>query len=643
MRTLTSETDVPKYFPYKIPRPGQMVLIDAIQEEFSKGNHLCVEATNGFGKTIASLSGVLPLAEQNQYGILYVARTHKQLDRVMQELRPLSQSFGFKGLVFRGRTASCLNPLVRKFAPNPQLAMYICGQLKKSGRCSYYQTLQRKVNRSRNFLHKFIDIPLTGLQLRKKCEKEQLCPYELAKQLLPVATVIATTYYSVFDPQINSMFFEAYNRPLSRTLLLLDEVHNLPRIAVEIASARLSLYSIRQALKEAKQFELTPVANFCRNLEDTIRKIAEEHPQNEIKLKADEFNTELIRRSRIRDFKAFTDELQVIGNNIIAKLLSENQHPISYIQTLARFFQKWCLQHHRNDVTYFLTKNDSKRQATQLEIIAMDPRNATVPILRRCHASAHLSGTLQPIAAHIDLVGLPKSSRVLSLPSPFRPSQFFPVISLGVTTAMRFRTPIMFEKIVKRIIEVCKATPHNVGVFVPSYAVLQSLIVAGIEKLLERKLFVEKPGLSSSENDSLVKSFKSKANDGAVLLGVLGGRNSEGEDYPGREMETVVVVGVPYARPSPREAERIDYFEQQFPKNGRLYGYHLPAMRSASQAAGRSVRTLKDRGAIVFLDNRYATPYCYRLLPSWIVENLKRVDDVDGLLYAQLNAFYSDN
>jgi DNA excision repair protein ERCC-2 len=634
---------VPKYFPYKVLRPGQRALIDAIQEEFSKGNHLCVEAANGFGKTIASLSGVLPLSDQHQLGIIYVARTHKQLDRVMQELRPLSLSYGFKGLVFRGRNASCLNPLVRKYAPSSQLAMYICGQLKRSGRCSFFQTLQRKIKRNREFLHKFLDTPLTGLEYRSKCQKARVCPYELAKQLLPLTTVIATTYYSVFDSQINSMFFEAYGRPLSRTLLLLDEVHNLPRIAVEIASARLSMYTIRQASKEAKRFDLPIVADYCRNLEDTIQKILDDHSGNEIKIQADRFNTSLIHLSKIRNLKAFAKELQAIGDKIVVRLLTENQHPISYIQTLARFFQKWCSQYQRNDVALFLLRNGSKVRSAQLELIAMDPRSATVPILNRCHASVHLSGTLQPIEAHIDLVGLPKDSRVLNLPSPFHPSQIFPVISLGITTSLRYRTPSMYEKITIRLNEICKATPHNVGVFVPSYTVLQSLLVAGIETVLDRKLFVEKPGLSSNENDSLVNAFKAKANDGAVLLGVLGGRNSEGEDYPGKEMETVVVIGVPYARPSPREIERIDYFEKQFPRKGRFYGYHLPALRSASQAAGRSIRRLEDRGAIVFLDDRYATPYCYRLLPRWVVENLKKVDDVDGLLYNHLRMFYADN
>jgi DNA excision repair protein ERCC-2 len=156
-----------------------------------------------------------------------------------------------------------------------------------------------------------------------------------------------------------------------------------------------------------------------------------------------------------------------------------------------------------------------------------------------------------------------------------------------------------------------------------------------------RELFIEKPKLTSSENDSLIQKFKRKAHDGAMLLGVLGGRNSEGEDYPGNEMETVVIVGVPYARPTPKETTRIAYFESQFPRKGRLYGYQLPALRSASQAAGRSVRKLEDRGAIVFLDDRYATPFCKRLLPNWIKENLRGSKDADGVLYTHLKNFYS--
>ena len=135
---------IEQYFPYAKPRPGQLPLIKAIQETVSIGNHLCVEAANGFGKTVAALSGVLPLLNEMKCGVLYVARTHKQLDRAMEELRPISESTGSSGVVLRGRASSCLNPLVRKYATSAQLAMFICSQLKRSGRCEYYQNFIKK-------------------------------------------------------------------------------------------------------------------------------------------------------------------------------------------------------------------------------------------------------------------------------------------------------------------------------------------------------------------------------------------------------------------------------------------------------------------------------------------------------------------
>ncbi len=626
------------YFPYTSPRPGQLTLIEAIREDVAAGNHLCVEAANGFGKTIAALSGVLPLLEKRNFGIIYVARTHKQLDRVMQELLPLSKSNGFSGVVLRGRTSSCLNPLVQKYAFNAQLAMFICSQLKRSGRCALYNNLSKKIKRNRHFFNSFCTSPLTGLELRKKCHNEQICPYELSKRLLPFVTIVATSYYQVFDPQINNSFFEAFARPFSNTILLIDEAHNLPRIAVEIASAKLSINSIRQAVNEAKRYRLSTVSNFGVVLEKLFD---EENGKGEIKLDPEKFNLQIQRSMNIANIESFSSKLLKTGEKLVNKFLVEGRPPISYIHSLGKFFVRWCYFSSRSDAAFFLIKNSSTRSANRFELIALDPRSVTASILNSCHASVHLSGTLQPIGAHIDLVGLPEKTRMLTLPSPFNDVQIFPVISLGVTTAMKYRTPSMYEKITQRLIEVCHATPHNVGIFVPSYAVLQSLLIAGLDSGVNRDLFVEQPGLSSSENDRLVQEFKRKASDGAVLLGVLGGRNSEGEDYPGWEMETVVVVGVPYARPSPREITRVDYFERQFPKKGRLYGYQLPAMRAASQAAGRSVRRLEDFGAIVFLDDRYSTPYCHSLLPSWILQNLKRSKDEDGHLFKLLKSFYN--
>lgn len=631
-----------QYFPYKLPRPGQIELINAIREDVLEGKHLCVEAVNGFGKTIAALSGAFPVLQDSRYGIIYVARTHKQLDRVMEELKLLTEISGITGIEMRGRKSSCLNPIVLKYARTPQLAMFICWQLRLSTRCPFYTNLLSKMKRKADYYLKFVQSPLTGLELRNLCQSEGICPYELTKKILSEVKVVATTYNQIFDPQISSAFFESFGRPLSHTVLLLDEVHNLPRIAVEIGSENIQLHTVRQAAVEAKRNALSGVVNFCNSIEKEISFLFEKSSEQEIRINPSRFNNRICKRTRIQNLSDYANQLYQIGNNLIKNLLLAGKPPISNIYVLARFFVKWCQSLQRLDTVHFLVRNSGVSRS-QLELVALDPRLVTKPILTNCHSSVHLSGTLQPIKAHIDLVGLQKATRSLNLPSPFSQDQILPIISFGVSTAMRFRTPPMFEKIANRIAEVCRATPHNVGVFVPSYTVLQALCATQLTSMIDKKIFIEKPGLSSRENDAIIRSFKKHSQSGAVLLGVLSGRNSEGEDYPGKEMETVVIVGVPFAKPSPRETTRINYFEQQFPQKGRVYGYLLPAMRSASQAAGRSVRQLEDRGVVVFLDDRYSTSYCQQFLPRWINERIKYLNDADELLFNQLVSFYARN
>ncbi|MEM2102908.1 MAG: helicase C-terminal domain-containing protein, partial [Candidatus Bathyarchaeia archaeon] len=148
-------------------------------------------------------------------------------------------------------------------------------------------------------------------------------------------------------------------------------------------------------------------------------------------------------------------------------------------------------------------------------------------------------------------------------------------------------------------------------------------------------------GMKSKENELLINRFKSYAKKGgAVLLGVQGGRASEGTDYPGDQMNSVAIIGVPYAEPTPKVKAQIDYYEKRFPKLGREYGYVLPALKKAAQAAGRPIRTLEDRGALVFLDHRYATSYCQKFLPLWIRRDMKTLPNENGLISRELRMFF---
>ena len=164
----------------------------------------------------------------------------------------------------------------------------------------------------------------------------------------------------------------------------------------------------------------------------------------------------------------------------------------------------------------------------------------------------------------------------------------------------------------------------------------------GLQDALEKPLFFERRGMTSKANEKIVAEFKEHAlTGGAVFLGVQGGRTSEGVDFPGNQMNSVVVIGVPYAEPTPRVKAQIAYYEKQFPTRGREYGYILPAMKKASQCAGRPVRTLEDRGAIVFLDSRFASGYCKSFLPSWVFRDLRVLPAKDGALGHEIQVFFN--
>ncbi|MCS7131455.1 MAG: DNA repair helicase, partial [Hadesarchaea archaeon] len=236
---------------------------------------------------------------------------------------------------------------------------------------------------------------------------------------------------------------------------------------------------------------------------------------------------------------------------------------------------------------------------------------------------------------------LPEDTVVAQYPSPFREENVLALVVRGVTTKETHRGPEMYARLVELIAEAVEAVPANVGVFTASYEVLEGLLAAGLEDRINKKLFVEEREMSSSKNDRLVRDFKSYANKGgAVLLGVIGGRNAEGGDFPGDQMNAVVVVGIPYARPTERVRAMVNYYESQFPGKGMFYGYYLPAHRRMCQAAGRAHRLLTDRAAVVFLDWRVATAFVKRSIPSWLRSRLEVVQGESGQLSRRLREFF---
>ena len=639
-------SDLPKevvpYFPYASVRPYQNQFIKTVHNAVEERRSVLIEGSNGLGKTISALSACLPTAIEKDLKILYVARTHRQHDRVIEELKEISKKQPVSGISLRGRNEMCLNSASFGHGVDAKSLMEICEMLKAKDRCPFYTNMEEQREDFLQVKEQITSCPHKASEIQQICRQKHICPYELVKAALPEMNVVALSYLYVFDPAIRTSFMKHLDSYFQKVILVVDEAHNLPDTAIEIASSNLSLFVLKQAEAEANKYEHKDIASFAKLMREEVEKLTANIGKEAII--APETIMEIVKKQgSISNPRDFFENAHEVGNLIKRSLLSEGKNPRSYIHGLSEFLLKWLEtlgdESFVNVGSRYMTRE--KVMTAKLEIVALDPSKITKQVFSTAYSSVVMSGTLQPLEAFARITKLPENTVQLVLPSPFPKEHVLSMVCLGVTTAMEKRTPAMYQTIIRRIGEVVDNTPVNTGVFVASFDVLNALIYEGLDQALSKPLFRERRGMTSKANEKIVSDFKDCGKqEGAVFLGVLGGRTSEGVDFPGNQMNSVVVVGVPYAEPTPRIKAQIEYYEKRFPKLGREYGYILPAMKKASQAAGRPIRTLEDRGAIVFLDYRYATSYCRGFLPSWLTSSLKVVPYENGALAREISVFF---
>ncbi len=631
------------YFPYSNVRPHQDEFVTTIYNAVRERRSVLIEGSNGLGKTISALSACVPVAMEKNLRILYVARTHRQHDRVIEELKAIHKKQPVTGISIRGRNEMCLNVFAHQGAFDSKSLMEVCELLKAKGRCPYYTNVDERTYEYIQLEQQIAVRPYMASDIIGVCKKKQICPYELLKSALSDARVIALSYLYVFDPQIRMAFLKSLETELYKVILIVDEAHNLPETAIDISSSTLPLYVMRQAELEAARFGNKDVEAFAQFFRAEVEKLTAHIFKEEV-ISPERILEIIQKQGNISDPREFFNQMHDAGGAIKKMLLAEGKNPRSYIHAMSEFLLKWLEtpgdSSYINVASRYLNKERNK--TAKLELVALDPAKITEPVFSSTYANVIMSGTLQPLEAFSRITKLPTNTVHCIVPSPFPKEHVFSAVCLGVTTSMEKRTPAMYKAMIERINEVADNTPTNTGVFAASFQVVNALLAEGLENSLQKPLFHERQGMSSKANERMVQDFKAcGGKGGAVFLGALGGRTSEGVDFPGNQMESVIVVGVPYAEPTPRVKAQIDYYEKRFPGLGREYGYILPAMKKASQAAGRPIRTLDDRGAIVFLDYRYSTSYCKSFLPSWITNGMKTLPNEKGVLANETKKFFN--
>ena len=150
-------------------------------------------------------------------------------------------------------------------------------------------------------------------------------------------------------------------------------------------------------------------------------------------------------------------------------------------------------------------------------------------------------------------------------------------------------------------------------------------------------MIIESRNLSNAQAEEMMYSFKS--NQGSVLLAVQGARFSEGEDFPGDQMDASVVVGLSLPPPSP--STYAEFAHSEFNKHDTyLVVSLLPALRKAIQSAGRHIRSPDKKGMVFLMDSRFNQPEILQLIPDWLTRDIKIGDFVPHQIEGMVKSFF---
>ncbi|HRZ19982.1 MAG TPA: ATP-dependent DNA helicase, partial [Methanofastidiosum sp.] len=491
------------FFPYDNFRTNQEEFIQYVQTSLIQRKNPIIEAATGFGKTISVLSAALPLAEKLGKKIVYCCRTHKQMDRVMEELMEVGKKVEVSGISIKGRNSMCLHPTIVNNDMDTAMALHVCRLLRRENKCEFYENMKEKEDRAYEIEVNLSQKPSLSQDVVTLCVQENMCPYEVVKGILQNVEVISCSYMYIFHPEIRDNFLEGIGATLDDIILILDEAHNLSELAINLGSDQLSIYSITTAINESIEFEEAIVSEFLNKFYEVFIEMEEEFKlenDEEVIISYQDLFTRLEGNKGPFVSKSFEKTLfdlivymKTVGEKVQKERLKRNKMPRSHIYKIATFLENWFNARGNESYCYILEKTKTKKDEDTLKlgILSLDPRPITTQVLDYVYGSVHMSGTLEPLEAYSDMIGI-KNPAFKVFPSPFSPTNIKGIVTKGVTTKGTHRNEEMYKKITSKAIDIIHSVPANVGIFCSSYEVLDGLLNSGIALMSDKPLFIER-------------------------------------------------------------------------------------------------------------------------------------------------------
>jgi DNA excision repair protein ERCC-2 len=571
-------------FPFPALRPGQAEIVAAVEGALARGEQLLVEAGTGSGKTAAVLTPALrcALAEGRRLYVLTASTLQQHL--AVDTLRRLAPG----GLPFaarlRARARLCAGG--EAFCREPACGLPASPAL--VARC---------------FDAEGLALPDAARALGSEAG---VCPYALQLAAAERALVTVCDLNYAVDPAVALPALRDPAR-LRDSVLVIDEVHQLPERAREALSTRIDGARVREAA-EAAALGGTPLHREVRNACETLHALLAEtlahagappeggwcvHEPARERLAALSRGFERLALAALRATQG------AAGAGPFAALLD-------VVFALGRFLRIGAERE-----PGFVALAGRAGGEPQLEQFCRDPSPALARLLGGCHALVGCSATLSPPEWFEALLGLDRARAArLSLPAADPGARRAVVIDPGVTTTREAR-PREARRLAKRLAALAAAVPGNCLALFPSHAFLDAVraeLPAGA-----RRVRFQARGGGEAERAALLAELR-RADD-VLLLALAGGALAEGVDYAGARLGAVAVLGPCLPALDAKRALLAEHFAERFERGFEL-AFAVPGMIRVVQSAGRLLRGDGDRGVIALYDRRFLREPYRSLLPA---------------------------
>ena len=631
------------------------------------------------------------LDPDNKVQILYLSRTHSQLDQFTDELK--KTKWGQRNLVRLIRLASrsqiCINPEVNQ---DKSMIDYNCKNLigkavkensaneeeeddddddddeGKGGLVKNKQTLlgfyKKKVRKEQSKCPFFERRQFVANEILDRiCDIEDLvrvgstvggCPYYGTREGFKDADFILAPYSSVLNKHNRSMI----GLDLTKCHIIIDESHNLIQAIIDSHSSSLTRQQISVCLqcfelyKETYETKMLPrkllfverSIKILIALKSLIQK--NERKQNHTEERQQFLNSYKLTNLNFFEIWDFYEEVSLPQKVFNIRRKPANQARIDLMSL--KVFQEFILCMNDKGGEFILNKDQTGEM--NIKFLLLNPYKKFKKMLNESASIFLAGGTLSPHQEFVQLFeSVPRPQFKNFSCGHIVPSNQLLVSCIGRSAKnidLKFvydnrEDPVIFNELGDILYDLCCVVPNGVVVFVPSYGFLMNLQQMLCESAIP-KISQKKEVFFDSRDQNILKAFSEAAEGrGAILFAVVRGSLSEGINFSDRLGRCVVVIGMPYLNKSDPEVQsKMKYYDKMNGYSGIQY-YENACEVAINQSIGRAIRHIRDYAAIILLDNRHINKLSRR--PKWMHTSMAPNLNYSGLITALQEFFRNKN